>query len=146
MTSDSYRLARFVAAQDQDATYERAVQELRSGRKTSHWMWFVFPQIAGLGLSAMSQEYAITSLAEAREYLEHPLLGPRLLECAEIVASISGRSAAQIFGSVDGQKLQSSMTLFASVDPGHPVFARILDVYFSGRPDAATEEILRGLG
>ena len=99
--SDPYRLERFVAAQDQGGTYQQAVAELRRGRKTSHWMWFVFPQIAGLGLSAVSRQYAISGLDEARAYLAHPVLGPRLRECAAIVAGTEGRSAEAIFGPVD---------------------------------------------
>jgi uncharacterized protein (DUF1810 family) len=132
-------LERFVHAQDAGGTYERAVAELRDGRKVSHWMWFVFPQIAGLGHSAMAQAYAITDLAEARAYLAHPILGPRLLECAEIVAGHSGRTAEQMFGSVDALKLRSSMTLFALADPEQPVFTAVLDAFFDG-PDPATEQ------
>jgi uncharacterized protein (DUF1810 family) len=143
--SDPYRLARFVDAQNRDATFERAVRELRSGRKTSHWMWFVFPQVAGLGFSTMSREYAISSLAEARAYLEHPVLGPRLIECARVVASSNERSAVEIFGGIDAQKLQSSMTLFAAADPTQPVFTRVLDRHFDGAADPGTREILEPL-
>jgi uncharacterized protein (DUF1810 family) len=100
-SDDQYNLGRFVAAQDAGGTYERAVAELRQGRKTSHWMWFVFPQIAGLGHSPTSRLYAISSLEEARAYLAHPVLGPRLAECAEIVCGVDGRSAEQIFGRID---------------------------------------------
>ena len=110
--ADPYRLQRFVAAQDAGATFGRAVAELRSGRKVSHWMWFVFPQIAGLGRSATAQEFAISSLGEARAYLRHPVLGPRLAESARVLTEVAGRSADQIFGSLDAQKLRSSMTLF----------------------------------
>jgi uncharacterized protein (DUF1810 family) len=113
---DAWRLERFVAAQDQGGTYQRAVAELRAGAKASHWMWFVFPQIAGLGMSAMSRQYAISSVAEARAYLAHPVLGPRLRECARIVAGTAGRSAQQVFGPVDAMKLRSSMTLFAAAE------------------------------
>src|ERR1700748_35666 len=109
--SDRYELERFVKAQDGGGTYEAAVSELRAGRKRTHWMWFVFPQIAGLGHSPKSQRYAIGSLREARGYLQDPILGPRLVECTRIVASLDG-SAEQIFGDVDAQKLRSSMTLF----------------------------------
>ena len=130
-------LERFVTAQDSGGTYSRAVAELRNGRKVSHWMWFVFPQIAGLGHSAMAQAYAIADLAEARAYLAHPVLGPRLLECAQIVAAHSGRTAEQIFGGIDAMKLRSSMTLFALADPEQPVFADVLDAFFDG-PDPAT--------
>src|SRR5712691_7274926 len=109
---DPYNLERFVAAQNAGGTYDRAVEELRRGRKTSHWMWFVFPQIAGLGQSAMSREFAISSLQEARAYLRHPLLGPRLIDCAGIVVAAPAQTAEQIFGGIDTQKLYSSMTLF----------------------------------
>ena len=136
--SDPYRLERFTAAQDQDGTYERAVAELRAGRKVSHWMWFVFPQIEGLGFSAISKRYAISSLDEARAYLNHPVLGPRLITAANIVAGTEGRSAEQIFGPVDALKLRSSMTLFGAADPDQPVFTKVLDKYFDGTPDEAT--------
>jgi uncharacterized protein (DUF1810 family) len=134
-------LERFVRAQDEHQTYRQAVTELRSGRKTSHWMWFVFPQIAGLGRSPMAQTYAIADLAEARAYLAHPVLGPRLVECAEILASHEGLTAQQIFGSVDAMKLRSSMTLFARAGENQPVFAAVLDQYFEG-PDPETERRL----
>jgi uncharacterized protein (DUF1810 family) len=139
---DQYQLERFVVAQDAGQTYERAIAELRQGRKTSHWMWFVFPQIAGLGQSPTSRMYAISSLAEARAYLAHPVLGPRLAECAELVCGVEGRSARQIFGSVDAQKLRSSATLFALADPATQVFQRVLDQYFDGVPDPATEALI----
>ena len=131
-------LERFVRAQDEHQTYDQAVRELRRGRKTSHWMWFVFPQIAGLGHSPMAQAYAIADLAGARAYLAHPVLGPRLVECAEIVASHSGSTAEQIFGGIDAMKLRSSMTLFARAAEDQPVFAAVLDQYFDG-PDSETE-------
>jgi uncharacterized protein (DUF1810 family) len=131
-------LERFVTAQDSGGTYQRAVAELRNGRKTSHWMWFIFPQIAGLGRSAMAQAYAITDLTEAKAYLEHPVLGRRLLECAEIVASHRGLSAEQIFGGIDSIKLRSSMTLFAHAAPQQPVFRQVIDQYFTA-PDPETE-------
>jgi len=130
-------LERFVTAQDSHDTYPRAVAELRAGRKTSHWMWFVFPQIAGLGRSGMAQAYAIADLEEARAYLRHPVLGPRLLECAEIVAGHARRSAEQIFGGIDALKLRSSMTLFAQADPDQPVFAGVIETFFAG-PDPLT--------
>jgi len=139
-TDDPYDLARFVSAQDIGGTYKRAAAELRSGRKTSHWMWFVFPQIAGLGFSPTSRRYAITSLAEARAYLAHRVLGPRLIESAAIVSGLSGLTAEQIFGGIDAQKLRSSMTLFMHADPDEPVFRRVLDQYFDGMPDPATEQ------
>jgi uncharacterized protein (DUF1810 family) len=131
-------LERFVAAQDSGGTYQRAVAELRNGRKTSHWMWFVFPQIAGLGRSAMAQAYAINDLAEARAYLAHPVLGPRLVECAELVASHQGLSAQQIFGGIDAIKLRSSMTLFAQANPDQAIFKQVIEQYFDG-PDPETE-------
>jgi uncharacterized protein (DUF1810 family) len=134
-------LERFVHAQDENQTYAQAVAELRRGRKTSHWMWFVFPQIAGLGRSPMAQAYAIAGLAEARAYLAHPVLGPRLVECAQIVASHQGSTAEQIFGGIDAMKLRSSMTLFARADPEQPVFTAVLDQYFDG-PDPETEKRL----
>jgi len=139
-TEDPFNLQRFVAAQDAGGTYERATAELRGGRKTSHWMWFVFPQIAGLGYSPTSRTYAITSLAEARAYLAHPVLGARLIECAGILGNLPDRTAEQIFGEVDAQKLHSSATLFMHAAPGEPAFRRVLDRYFGGVPDSATEE------
>src|SRR5579862_1513728 len=139
-TEDPFNLQRFVAAQDAGGTYARAAAELRSGRKTSHWMWFVFPQIAGLGHSPTSRRYALTSLAEARAYLAHPVLGARLTECAAIVLGVPGRTAEQIFGEVDAQKLHSSVTLFMRAVPGEPVFGQVLDRYFGGVPDSATDE------
>ena len=131
-------LERFVAAQDSGGTYQHAVAELRGGRKTSHWMWFVFPQIAGLGHSGMAQAYAINNLAEAQAYLAHPVLGPRLVECAELVASHRGLSAEQIFGGIDAIKLRSSMTLFAHAAPDREVFGQVIEQYFEG-PDPETE-------
>ena len=129
-------LERFVQAQD--SVYQRALAELRDGRKTSHWMWFVFPQFAGLGFSAMSERYAIRSLAEARAYLAHPVLGPRLRECAQTVADSDATSAEQLFGGIDAMKLRSSMTLFAQAAPDEEVFTRVLARYFDGVPDANT--------
>jgi|SRR5579859_1120390 len=139
-TGDPFNLERFVAAQDAGGTYDRAAAELRGGRKTSHWMWFVFPQVAGLGYSPTSRTYAITSLAEARAYLEHPVLGARLIECATILLGLPDRTAEQIFGDIDAQKLHSSATLFMHAGPGMPVFRQVLDRYFGGSPDSATEE------
>lgn len=137
---DPYNLQRFVTAQDAGSTYEQALAELRRARKTSHWMWFVFPQIAGLGQSHMSRMYAIGSLDEARAYLQHPVLGPRLRACARVVADAPATSAESIFGGIDAQKLHSSMTLFLRAEPTEPVFQRVLDRYFEGQPDAATEQ------
>jgi uncharacterized protein (DUF1810 family) len=140
MTTDPYDLERFVVAQDRVGTYDAAVAELRNGRKVSHWMWFVFPQIAGLGRSATAMTYAITSLDEARAYLRHPVLGPRLLACVGILDSTQSRTAQQIFGSVDAQKLHSSLTLFLRADGAELVFQRALDRYFAGVPDPATDQ------
>ena len=138
--ADPYDLARFVAAQE--GVYEEALTELRRGTKVGHWMWFVFPQIAGLGFSLMSQRFAISSLDEARAYLAHPVLGPRLRECAQVVAQTAGRTAEQIFGGIDALKLRSSMTLFHHADPGEPVFAAVLERFFAGVPDEATQRRL----
>jgi len=135
---DPYRLERFVQAQDAGGTFQRAVAELRAGRKVSHWMWFVFPQVEGLGLSAMSRRYAISGLAEARAYLQHPVLGARLVECATVLAATDGKSAAEILGAVDAMKLRSSMTLFAAAAPDQPAFGAVLTKYFGGSPDEAT--------
>jgi uncharacterized protein (DUF1810 family) len=140
VNADRYDLQRFVTAQDSGGTYDRAIAELQQGRKTSHWMWFVFPQIAGLGQSAASRRYAIGSLAEAQAYLEHPVLGPRLAQCAAIVCRVPDRSAEQIFGVIDAQKLRSSMTLFLLADPAARVFRQVLDQYFGGIGDPATEQ------
>jgi uncharacterized protein (DUF1810 family) len=138
---DAYELERFVRAQA-GGTYARAVSELRDGRKQTHWMWFVFPQIAGLGQSATSRAYAISSLDEARAYLAHPLLGARLIECTDVLIRLERSSAHGIFGSVDAQKLRSSMTLFAAAAPENPVFQQVLDAYFDGIRDARTDELL----
>lgn len=136
---DPYYLLRFVIAQDRDGIYDRAVEELRRGYKESHWMWFVFPQIAGLGHSTMSKQYAISSLDEAREYLRHEVLAPRLFECTDLVAGTPGNTAEDIFGEVDAQKLHSSMTLFLRADPNELRFQRVLDQYFHGLSDRATD-------
>jgi uncharacterized protein (DUF1810 family) len=122
---DPFDLDRFVQAQSAGSAYQRAVIELRDGRKASHWMWFVFPQIAGLGSSANAKKFAIGSKAEASAYLQHPVLGPRLLECATVLASLPGDDAVRIFGGVDAQKLRSSMTLFMRADPNRPVSGMI---------------------
>lgn len=139
---DPYDLERFVAAQDAGGSYDRAVAELRAGRKTSHWIWFVFPQIAGLGQSPTSRRFSISSLAEARAYLRHPVLGPRLTECARILTQTRGRSADVIFGGLDAMKLRSSITLFQRAAPDEPVFGQVLDQYFDGEPDPATTSLL----
>lgn len=138
--ADAYDLARFVDAQDAEGTYDRAIDELHRGRKTSHWMWYVFPQIAGLGHSATSRRFAISSLDEATAYLAHPVLGPRLKACAGVVAQTHDQSAEQIFGGIDAQKLHSSMTLFLRAAPDEPLFKQVLDQYFGGRVDSATDQ------
>ncbi len=139
-TADPYDLERFVAAQDAGGTYDRVVAELQRGRKASHWMWFVFPQIAGLGRSATAREFAISSRDEAEAYLQHAVLGPRLLACTELVLATSGRTAEDIFGGIDAQKLHSSMTLFLRAAPDEPRFAQVLDRFFDGVADPATDQ------
>jgi uncharacterized protein (DUF1810 family) len=136
--SDAFDLQRFVDAQDSGGTWEQALAELRAGSKRSHWMWFVFPQVAGLGRSPTAQHFAVSGLAEARAYLAHPVLGPRLVEAARALTGLTGGDAARVLGPVDALKLRSSMTLFAAADPGQPVFAQVLDQYFAGEPDEAT--------
>jgi uncharacterized protein (DUF1810 family) len=138
-SGDPYDLDRFVKAQA--ANYDQALSELREGRKRSHWMWYIFPQMDGLGLSPMSRKYSIKSAAEARAYLDHPVLGPRLLECAAVVCNIVGRTALEIFGAPDDMKLRSSATLFASVSGGG-VFEQLIQKYFDGQPDEKTLQIL----
>jgi uncharacterized protein (DUF1810 family) len=138
--SDPDNLARFTSAQDE--VYEDVLAELRSGSKQTHWMWFIFPQIEGLGRTPTSRYYSIKTREEARRYLDHPILGPRLLECAEIVLAVNGKSALDIFGSPDDMKLKSSMTLFASVETSQTVFARVLDKYFGGQRDQRTLDLL----
>jgi uncharacterized protein (DUF1810 family) len=137
---DPHDLSRFVHAQERD--FAAALSEIRDGRKRSHWMWYVFPQYVGLGFSEMSQRYAIKSLAEARAYLDHPVLGPRLVECAEAAIGVDGRTATAIFGSPDDMKLKSSATLFAALSPAGSVFERLLDKYFAGERDAATLRLI----
>ena len=126
----------------QDGDYDQALAEIRSGRKRSHWIWYIFPQFAGLGLSATSRDYAIASVAEAEAYLTHPVLGPRLLTCAEAALAIEGRSAAEIFGSPDDMKLRSCATLFASVSPAGSVFHRLIEKYYAGQPDERTLRLI----
>jgi uncharacterized protein (DUF1810 family) len=138
--NEPYDLSRFVEAQEGD--YEQAIAEIRSGRKHSHWMWYVFPQFEGLGFSSTSRKYAIKSLAEAKAYLNHPVLGPRLLECVEEALGIERRSAHDIFGSPDDMKLRSCATLFAHVSPAGSVFDRLLDKYFKGKADDKTFQLL----
>ena len=135
-----YDLERFVSAQEH--VYAAITAELRAGRKTGHWMWFVFPQIAGLGHSELSRFYAIASLDEARAYLAHPVLGPRLRECAGLVLATRGRTAETIFGGIDAVKLRSSMTLFARASPDEPMFQAVINGFFGGILDPATDERL----
>jgi uncharacterized protein (DUF1810 family) len=134
--SDPYHLQRFVDAQA--GVFDQVLAELRAGRKRSHWMWFVFPQVAGLGESDMARRYAISGSKEAAAYLEHEVLGPRLRECAELVNRVEGRKIEEIFAFPDDLKFHSSMTLFAAVAPAEQVFQIALDRYFAGGPDAAT--------
>jgi len=131
-------LQRFVDAQDRGNTYSQALRELRAGRKQSHWMWFVFPQIAGLGRSSTAQHYAIGNLDEARAYLDHPVLGPRLRESTEALTALATRDATHVLGPIDAMKLKSSMTLFARAAPDEAVFRQVLDQYFDGQEDGAT--------
>jgi uncharacterized protein (DUF1810 family) len=135
-------LERFVSAQDAGGTYEQALAELRRGRKTSHWMWFVFPQVAGLGRSSTARFYALSGLAEAQAYVAHPVLGPRLRECATALTALPGSDPVAVLGSVDALKLRSSMTLFARADPAEPLYAAVLDQYFAGAPDESTLQLL----
>lgn len=137
---DPHDLDRFVQAQARN--YDHALAEVRAGRKRTHWMWYVFPQVAGLGSSPTARRYAIRSLAEARAYLGHPVLGPRLVECAEAALGVEGRSAYEVFGSPDDLKLRSSATLFACVSPPGSAFHRLLDRYFDGQPDDRTLRLL----
>jgi uncharacterized protein (DUF1810 family) len=133
---DQYNLERFVSAQH--SIYAEVLSELRAGMKTGHWMWFIFPQIRGLGRSPVSIEYAISSREEAAAYLQHPVLGPRLKECTQLVLDVENRSAEEIFGSPDDMKLRSSMTLFAQVSADDDIFIRALQQYFGGAPDQLT--------
>ena len=137
---DPHDLERFVQAQAAD--FARALAELRAGEKRSHWMWYIFPQFAGLGQSAMSRRYSIKSAAEAKAYLDHPLLGPRLRECFAVLRQLPGRSAHQIFGSPDDLKLRSCATLFAHVSD-EKIFSEIIDKYFDGEDDDNTIRLLR---
>ena len=142
MTDDPYDLQRFVQAQDAGGTYDAALRELRSGRKTGHWMWFVLPQLAGLGRSPTARHYAVSGADEARAYLAHPVLGPRLRECAQALLDLGSPDPVAVLGSVDAQKLRSSMTLFAHVAPDEPVFAEVLRRCFGGHDDPSTRELL----
>ena len=135
-----FDLDRFVVAQR--TVYDDVVAELRAGRKKGHWIWFIFPQLAGLGRSEMSRYYGIVSLNEARAYLAHPVLGPRLRQCARLLLETTGRSAADILGVIDGTKLRSSVTLFYRAEPTEAIFAEVLDRFFDGIADAVTDELL----
>jgi uncharacterized protein (DUF1810 family) len=139
---DPFGLARFVRAQDDGGTYERAVAELRAGRKRGHWMWFVFPQIVGLGQSEMSRRFAISSLEEARAYSQHPVLGLRLLECTAALVRLGPVSAQDVLGAIDAVKLRSSMTLFARAAPEREHFHAVLAKFYDGAGDPATERLL----
>jgi uncharacterized protein (DUF1810 family) len=139
---DPFHLERFVAAQE--LSFDAALEELRGGRKRTHWMWFIFPQVAGLGSSHMAVRYAIQSRAEGSAYLAHPLLGPRLSQCAEALLAVEGRTATEIMGQPDDVKLKSSMTLFAILSPPGSLFAQVLDRYYAGEPDPRTIAFLAG--
>jgi uncharacterized protein (DUF1810 family) len=139
-SNDPYQLNRFLDAQQ--GTYQQALEELQGGQKLTHWMWFVFPQIDGLGTSPMAKLYAIKSLEEARDYLAHPILGTRLIECCEALLAVQAKSATEIMGRPDDMKLQSSMTLFAMLERSDSTFVRILEKYFQGQKDAKTIELV----
>ena len=138
--ADGNDLERFVTAQE--PVYAQVLAELRQGRKTSHWMWFIFPQIAGLGHSPMSERFAIRSLEEARAYLTHPLLGPRLRECAGALLALKDRTAEDVLGPIDARKLRSCVTLFHRAAPEEPVFRQVLDEWFGGLPDDRTDALI----
>jgi uncharacterized protein (DUF1810 family) len=143
VSGDRYGLERFVDAQEDAAIYARALAELRAGHKRGHWIWFVFPQVAGLGQSPMSQAYAIRSLEEARAYLAHPILGPRLRECCEaLLAAEPDADATEILGGIDAIKVRSSMTLFTRADPSDQLFKAVLTRFYSGEPDPETDRLL----
>jgi uncharacterized protein (DUF1810 family) len=137
-------LDRFVHAQDAHGTYAGALAELRRGSKQTHWMWFVFPQLAGLGRSPTAQHFALASLDEARAYLAHPVLGARLRECCQALLDLQQDDPQRVLGGIDAMKLRSSMTLFARAAPDDPLFPAVLDQYFGGAADDATERLLRG--
>jgi uncharacterized protein (DUF1810 family) len=138
--SDTYNLHRFLDAQA--PTYDSVLAELRAGRKSSHWIWFIFPQIAGLGRSGMTQQFAISSLDEAKSYLQHPTLGPRLRACTQLVLDVNGRRAEEIFGYPDNLKFRSCMTLFLTAATDNTLFNNALLKYFDGKPDQSTLDIL----
>jgi uncharacterized protein (DUF1810 family) len=137
---DRFHLQRFLDAQQ--PVFERVCAELAAGKKRSHWMWFIFPQIKGLGQSDIARKFAISSLDEAREYVKHPVLGARLLECSKLVADLADRTIDEIFGYPDNLKFHSSMTLFAQAEPGNEIFKQCLQKYFGGKPDQMTLELL----
>jgi uncharacterized protein (DUF1810 family) len=139
-TTDPFDLQRFVAAQE--PVYAQVTDELAAGAKTSHWMWFVFPQLKGLGRSSTAQHYGIASLAEARAYAQHALLAARLRRCCELLMAVQGRSATQVFGPIDALKLRSCLTLFERAAPHEPLFGQLLGKYFDGERDAATLQLL----
>lgn len=141
MPADRYNLNRFVTAQE--GVYDQALAEIRAGRKRSHWMWFIFPQIAGLGLSPTSQHFAIRDRGEAEAYLEHPILGARLIECCQALLALKTNSASDVFGYPDDLKLKSSATLFAAVSPPERVFEHILEKFFEGSRDLKTLQLLK---
>jgi uncharacterized protein (DUF1810 family) len=138
---DPFNLERFVNAQN--PIFDEVVSELRQGRKTTHWIWFIFSQLKGLGTSSMSARYGISSQPEAKAYLDHPILGPRLIECTEIVNAVEGRSIEEIFGGIDSVKFRSSMTLFSTVSQGNRIFQDALDKYFDGESDKHTVKLLQ---
>lgn len=137
-TGDAFELQRFVEAQDAGGTWDRALRELRAGRKSSHWMWFIFPQVAGLGRSETARRFAVAGLDEARAYLAHPVLGPRLVESARALVELGGTDPVAVLGPVDAQKLHSSMTLFSAAGPDERAFGEVLQRYFGGEPDPGT--------
>jgi uncharacterized protein (DUF1810 family) len=137
---DPFDLGRFLRGQE--GTYDPALAELRNGRKDGHWIWFIFPQLAGLGMSPISQRYAISGLEEARAYLAHPVLGPRLRACCDALLVHGGRSTEAILGPVDARKVRSSMTLFLRADPAAQVFQRVLDAFHDGQADSRTDALL----
>ena len=144
MENDTYNLERFIRAQKED--FETAYNEVSNGRKVSHWMWYIFPQIIGLGRTGISREYAIKSLEEAKAYMEEPYLRGNMIKICEALLSLATNDPHQVMGSPDDLKLRSSMTLFSLAVPGEEVFQRVLDKYYYGKPDERTIEILRGMG
>ena len=138
--ADPWELVRFL--REQTGMHDAALRELRAGRKTGHWIWYEFPQLAGLGMSPMSRRFAISGLDEARAYLAHPVLRPRLVELCEALLIHRGRDATAILGPIDARKVRSSMTLFLRADPAEPAFRRVLDAFYDGEPDPRTDELL----